>query len=175
MVNIKISNRVLYTFIAVLILIVVIGIGYAYTNPTTGVGHGADEIGPGTMEGPITIKGQLKLESQSFESGGVPGIRLGQITENGKNICKSDGTDCPSLNCEIKTYSHSGTPGVFAIQKTCNTLCSEIGKACVFGVWDCQTQDPRFGDENWVTGYNCGNSGRNCHSYKVTCSCCTLG
>ena len=46
MINIKISNRVLYTFIAVIIIIAIIGIGYAYNTggPPSTIGHSADEI-----------------------------------------------------------------------------------------------------------------------------------
>ena len=172
--TIKISNRVLYTFIAVLILVSIIGVGYAsYANPTTGVGHNASDIGPGSMEGPIIIKGQLKLQSQSYESGGVPGIRLGQVTENGKTLCKSDGTDCLSLSCEMKTYAKTSGWGTVEI-KTCNTLCAEIGKQCVFGEWNCQRQDPSWG-EDWQSGYSCGNpTYATCYSYNVACGCCDL-
>ena len=90
MINIKISNRVLYTFIAIIIIIAIIGVGYAFSNPTTGVGHDADDIGPGTMTGPILIQGNTDI-SQNLAV-------LGTIYENGKALCKSDGTDCNSLN-----------------------------------------------------------------------------
>lgn len=46
MVTIKISNRAMYSLIAVIIVIAIAGITYAstYANPATGVGHDASEL-----------------------------------------------------------------------------------------------------------------------------------
>lgn len=50
-VQINISNRWLYTLITIGILAIIsVGV-YAWADPTTGVGHGPSEIGPGTFAG----------------------------------------------------------------------------------------------------------------------------
>jgi hypothetical protein len=133
MINIKISNRVLYTFIAVVIIIAIIGIGYAYGTSTPATfGHSAGEI---------------------------------------SDVCRSDGTGCPSLSCEIKKYSFpaGSTPNTV---KSCNTVCSEIGKKCVWGKWSCTTGTYSYPVLN--QDYACGNPSIS-GGFPITDSTCTQG
>jgi len=58
-INIKISNRVLYSFIAVAIIVAIIGVVYAVVPSP---GHTASEIGSGTMTGPITVTSSFKIQ-----------------------------------------------------------------------------------------------------------------
>lgn len=57
-ININLTNRWLYTLIAVACLLVFSVVVYssAYVNPTTKVGHDPSEIGPGTFAGPDLTK-----------------------------------------------------------------------------------------------------------------------
>jgi len=115
MVNIKISNRLLYTFIAIIMIIAIIGIVYAYAIPS--VGHSADEISPGKMQGPIKIAGELNVIYDSDAP------TDGRILEEGKPLCKSDGTECnflPSMFfglCIEKVDSYSRSCSTYLYQK----------------------------------------------------------
>ena len=119
MVTINISNRGVYTLIAILILITVGGIVFAYTTDGSGIpnimGHSADEIQGGTGEIEQTV---IELNPASNEaivsceegwirtgcSSGRPDISNADAIPEGENSCKkvshgSAKTDALYIHC----------------------------------------------------------------------------
>ena len=74
MVNIKVSNKAVYTFIAIIILIGIIGLAYAF-NPS-GAGHNAGEI-------LVTIDGNSVTLQEAINDGSIGGSAT-TASESGK-------------------------------------------------------------------------------------------
>ena len=103
-IQINLSNRWLYTFIAIGILMI-IGVGvYAWSNPTTGVGHSHDEIEP-CPDGQIlqTSGGAWGCVNMSEGGGGVDwseisgmpsGFADGVDDTGGSPSCSASLTSC---------------------------------------------------------------------------------
>ena len=80
-ININLTNKWLYSLIAIGVVIIFAWGVVAYVNPSTGVGHGPEEIGPGTFAGGAYI----------FPNGsGV--MVLGKITSSNTEDTDSDNT-----------------------------------------------------------------------------------
>ena len=78
---IKISNRVLYTFIAIALVIAIIGVGYAYgTSAPVTMGHSAGEIDWGTTGFSIPVKiGTMGRSAECPDSGWGCGLHTWDV------------------------------------------------------------------------------------------------
>lgn len=140
-----------FLIITLIIFLCLIGYSAAFVNSETGVGHPADEIGPGAMTGPISVSGNLMVEGDldvtgNFPSAGVPSGMYVYEMPTKTGVACSDCTRATLSYCQ-------GHIALATSRPKCRYYsdCIQINRPCPSGYESCGSR--RDGSQ---TIYYCG-------------------